>query len=162
MFQRYLIWVLQQCQILDWDYRFLLFHLGDWAIKPKGEQRWRELPQKRDHLVSHFLLIVFIAFKSFLQYGFFTGDALGDEWNISQHNQKRDGRTQYQWYGQKHHCCGHIHGMADNAVQPRVDDLLTVLDLYGAGKSRMQRTIIQSKNLVSAFISKSLSIFLYL
>jgi len=44
------------------------------------------LPQERNHFVSHFLLVVLITFQSFFQHFLFIGDALGYHGYVSQHD----------------------------------------------------------------------------
>ena len=58
----------------------------------------------------------------------------GDQRNVQQHDQERDGRSQYQWHGQEQDGRGHVHRMPDDSIKPRVDDLLILLHFDGSGQ----------------------------
>ena len=72
------------------------------------------LPHKRDHFVPNFLFVLGVSLKSLLQDGLLVVDALGDDGDVEQHNQKRPRGSQHQRHSEKlcqgleKEFCGHI------------------------------------------------------
>ena len=92
------------------------------------------LPDIRKHFVFHPLFVFDIALQTLFQNGFLVADALGDEGDIEQHNQEGEGRGQHQRHSEEEDNRGRVHRMTDDAIEPRVDDLLVFLHLDGAGE----------------------------
>ena len=92
------------------------------------------LPDIRKNFVFHPLFILAVAFEAFFQNSFLVAYSLGDERDIEQHNQEGDGRSQHQGQREEEDDCGRVHRVTDDAVEPRVDDLLVFLYLDSAGE----------------------------
>ncbi len=94
----------------------------------------RYLPHKRHQPVLYFLLIVDIAFESVFQdfflvaYPCYYYNRVGKEYHKGYH------RTKYKRCKAEHKNGGGVHGVAYNAVKPRVDDFLFLLYLHRAGE----------------------------
>ena len=93
-----------------------------------------DLPDEWDYLVPDAAFIVSVAFQAFLEDGLFVLDALGDEGEIEKHDEERDRRCQDQRHHQEEDGSGHVHRVADDAVQTGIDDFLALLHLYGPGQ----------------------------
>ena len=61
-------------------------------------------------------------------------DAAGDDEGIDQHHQKREERAQDEGHGQEQQQGRHVHGVADQAVEARIHQLLPLLHLHRAGQ----------------------------
>jgi len=59
------------------------------------------LPHKRDHFVPNFLFVLRVSLKSLFQDGLLVADALGDDGDVEQHNQKRPRGSQHQRHSEK-------------------------------------------------------------
>ena len=80
------------------------------------------------------LLIFGIPLKSAFQHLLFILDALGDNRDIQQHNDKGNYGTKHHRHGQEQKQRSHIHWMPDDAIEPCVNDFLVLLHLHRAGK----------------------------
>lgn len=89
-------------------------------------------PDKRQNLVFHLFFVLTVALQALFQHGFFVANALGNQWDIQQHDSKRNGRSQHQMHHQKEDGGGHVHRMANHSVEACVDDFMVLLHLDGA------------------------------
>ena len=65
------------------------------------------LPHKRDHFVANFLFVLRVSLKSLFQDNLLVADALGDDGDVEQHNQKRPRGSQNQGHSEEKEFCSH-------------------------------------------------------
>ena len=91
-------------------------------------------PDEGNEPVFHLFHILLIAGKALPQDLLLIEYAPGDNGEIGQHYDEGNNRPQHQGHGQEEHHRGHVHGVPHKAVEPRIYDLLILLDLHGPGK----------------------------
>ena len=89
-------------------------NIATFFLRKSADSTGIPLPHKRNHFVANFLFVLGVSLKSLIQDGLLVVDALGDDGDVEQHNQKRPRGSQHQRHSEKlcqgleKEFCGHI------------------------------------------------------